>query len=203
MLQVVYFNIPHFINKSALLKRSCAREIGYHHMCRFHAKSVYEQPILGRLQYVWRLDDHSFITRQISYDIFREMRDRRIQYGFKNVVRDGQRCVIGLWPAVNNYMRQRSIIPKFKWPRYRIFYNNFEISDLDVWRSPQYRDYIDFIDRLGGIYYHRWGDAPIKTIAVTLFLFKNYTHHFKDIGYIHGRRDMLRWKDAMQKQGVM
>jgi len=187
VLQNVHFEIPPFINKSELPKRTCANRIGYHHMCCFHAKSVYEQPILARLHYVWRLDDDSYITKHIGYDVFRLMRDRHKQYGFVSLRTDTPRCIIGLWSAVKKYMRQRSIKPKFKWSHRRIFYNNFEISDLNVWRSHEYRDYIDYIDRLGGIYYHRWGDATIKTIAVTLFLSKNRMHHFKDIGYKHGR----------------
>jgi len=66
-----------------------------------------------------------------------------------------------------------------------MFYNNFEISALSLWTSQQYQDYIDYIDLLGGIYYHRWGDAPIKTIAVTLFLRKEETHLFTNVSYKH------------------
>ena len=159
-------------------------------MCRFHAKTLYEQPILVGLQYVWRLDDDSYITKPIGYDVFRLMRDRRIQYGFAKYANDSARCIVGLWPAVTAYMSQHADRLKFRWHCSRIFFNNFELSDLDVWRSPEYRDYIEYIDRTGGIYYHRWGDANIKTVAVTLFIPKERTYHFKDIAYKHGKR----WK---------
>jgi len=161
-------------------------------MCRFHVKSVYEQPILNGLQYVWRLDDDSFIKTPVGYDVFRLMRDRRIQYGIAKVRSETGACIVGLWRAVTNYMNKRAIRQRFWWPRGRVFYNNFEISDLDVWRSPEYREYIDYIDRTGGIYYHRWGDAPIKTIAVTLFVPKNRIFRFKDIKYNHERRRIPR-----------
>ena len=39
-----------------------------------------------------------------------------------------------------------------------------------MWMSRDYANYIEYIDRTGGIYYYRWGDAPIKSIAVTMFL---------------------------------
>ena len=74
LLQVVHFDIPPFVKKSAVPKTSCFKSIGYRHMCRFQAKTVYEQPILARLQYVWRLDDDSYITKRIHYDVFRRMR---------------------------------------------------------------------------------------------------------------------------------
>lgn len=32
-------------------------------------------------------------------------------------------------------------------------YNNFEISDLDFWRSEAYTAYFDHLDRSGGFYY--------------------------------------------------
>ena len=41
------------------------------------------------------------------------------------------------------------------------------------------------MDKLGGIYYYRWGDAPIKTIGVSLFMRKGNLHWFKDINYTH------------------
>ena len=128
-LQVVHFDIPPFINQSAVPKRLCVKGIGYRHMCRFQAKTLYDQPILVGLQYVWRLDDDSYITEPIGYDVFRLMRDRRIQYGFANVIPDYSPCIVGLWPAVTNYMNQRGVRPKFWWPGGLIFYNNFELSD--------------------------------------------------------------------------
>ena len=51
--------------------------------------------------------------------------------------------------------------------------------------SSAYKDFVDYIDHVGGIYKFRWGDASIKTIAVTLFVQKNVTHQFNAIGYQH------------------
>ena len=158
-------------------------------MCRFHAKTLYDQPILVGLQYVLRLDDDSFILKPVSYDIFRLMRDRRILYGYALTWHDD--CHDGVWTVAREFMRTCNITAKFELKWRRIFFNNFELSDLDLWLSSEYRDYIDLVDRSGGIYYHRWGDAPIKTIAVTLLIPKNRTHHFEDIVYTHGRGSNL------------
>jgi hypothetical protein len=38
---------------------------------------------------------------------------------------------------------------------------------------------------LGGIYYHRWGDAPIHTLGVAMFVPLHQVHRFSDIGYSH------------------
>jgi len=187
--QVVHFEIPPFVKKSMVTAHCpcCWKPVGYRHMCRFHAKTVYEQPILARLQYVWRLDDDSYITKPIRYDVFRLMRDRHIQYGYAKIAGDYPACIIHLWPAVIDYINRHHLRVKFWVSRGQTFWNNFELSDLDVWRSPEYRDYIDYIDKLGGIYYYRWGDSSIKTIAARLFIWKKHIHHFANIGYKHGR----------------
>jgi len=188
-LQEVQFGIPAHINKSAVrFDIRCISHISYRHMCRFHAKQVYQQAILDGLEYVWRLDDDSVIPETISYDLFDFMRQRRLQYGYVKIHLDSYHCTAGLWNAVKQYVKQNRIKPSYfdRWKEPQIFYNNFEISALSVWMSRQYQDYVDYIDLLGGIYYYRWGDAPIKSIAVTLFLPENATHLFSDVTYQHG-----------------
>jgi mannosyltransferase len=49
------------------------------------------------------------------------------------------------------------------------FWSNFEIGDLQFWRSPAYGAYFDHLDRAGGFFYERWGDAPVHSIALGLF----------------------------------
>lgn len=65
------------------------------------------------------------------------------------------------------------------------FWSNFEIGDLDFFRSKVYMDYFEHLDKSGGFYYERWGDAPVHTIAVSLFLPRDKIHFFEDIGYQH------------------
>lgn len=64
-------------------------------------------------------------------------------------------------------------------------WSNFEIGDLDFFRSPEYLAYFEHLDRAGGFYYERWGDAPIHSIAASLFLPKDQIHFFQEIGYYH------------------
>ncbi|CAG8823907.1 10175_t:CDS:2, partial [Gigaspora rosea] len=62
---------------------------------------------------------------------------------------------------------------------------NFEIGDLNFWRSKPYQDFFNHLDKLGGFFYERWGDAPVHSIAVGLFAQKSQVHFFNDIGYYH------------------
>ena len=194
-VQVVRFQIPDYVNASLVPRMagfgSRKRTIGYRHMCRFHAGGVYDQPIVRSpgLQYGWRLDDDSLIRRPINYDLFQVMRDGGYQYGYRRINSGWSPVDYALWDAVDRYLNATpSLTPTFyrQWPKNAArYFNNFEVSDLRVWMSPQYRDYFNFVDRLGGIYYHKWGDAAIKTIAVTLFIPRDRTHLFKGIAYFH------------------
>lgn len=187
--QTVRFRVPDFLppNPRQRIMFCPMKTIGYKHMIRFQAKGIYEQPIIRGFDYVMRLDDDSLILRPIEYDVFEYMRLHRIQYGYYYSHKDSPMCVYGLWFIARAYIKMVNVRPTFfyKWPKFHIFYNNFEISKLSFWLSDDYQKYIEYIDRLGGIYYNRWGDAPIKTIAVSLFLPRNQTHHFNDIGYLH------------------
>jgi len=194
-VQVVRFRIPAHVNASLVPRKagfgSRKRTIGYRHMCRFHAGGVYTQPLVrsAGLQYGWRLDDDSIIRRPINYDVFEVMRRGGYQYGYRRVNTGWSPVDCALWDAVDRYLNSTpTLTPTFyhHWPRNAArYFNNFEVSDLRVWMSAEYRDYFNFVDRLGGIYYHKWGDAAIKTIAVTLFIPRHQTHKFTGIVYSH------------------
>lgn len=186
--QQVKFATPTFLTQRVQFDIPCLSPVSYRHMCRFHAKSVYEHPIIQQLDYYWRLDDDSLLLNPIKYDVFSFMSTHQLHYGYSWIFYDSDSCVLGLWEATGRYIHERSITPCFfnQWPKPQLYYNNFEISSTKIWFSQAYKDYIEYLDQLGGIYYHRWGDAPIHGIAVSLFLHKNQTHQFSDIGYKHG-----------------
>jgi Glycolipid 2-alpha-mannosyltransferase len=92
-IQVVRFQIPDFVTGPVPKRAGNGKPIGYRHMCRFHARTVYEQPTIGFtyadgrpvIEYAWRLDDDSFLFRPINYDVFAFMRDRQLLYGYIQV----------------------------------------------------------------------------------------------------------------------
>ena len=157
-------------------------------MCRFQSKLIYEQPIMQNLEYYWRLDDDSVLLRTIEYDVFDFMKSNGFLYGYNWHRKDDKYCVEGLWNATARYIAKTRLNTTYfdRWTNREMFYNNFEISAMSIWLSDDYKRYIDFIDREGGIFYVRWGDAPIKGLALSLFTEWDRLHNFKDIGYQHG-----------------
>lgn len=49
-----------------------------------------------------------------------------------------------------------------------MFYNNFFITATQFWKRNDVQNMIDVIDKHGGIFYYRYGDAPLQTIIVSL-----------------------------------
>jgi alpha 1,2-mannosyltransferase len=45
--------------------------------------------------------------------------------------------------------------------------------------------FFEHLDRAGGFYYERWGDAPVHSIGVSLLAPKDKIHFFREIGYRH------------------
>ncbi|KAA8916377.1 hypothetical protein TRICI_001486 [Trichomonascus ciferrii] len=65
------------------------------------------------------------------------------------------------------------------------FWSNFEIARMDFFRSKEYSDFFDSLERSGGFWTERWGDAPVHSLAAGLFLEPEQVHYFRDIGYRH------------------
>eukprot|EP00906_Rhabdomonas_costata_P025831 RCo036893 len=161
--------------------------VGYRHMCRFHAMEVHT--ILSReWEWHWRLDDDSYLLGDIGYDVFRFMEENKMLYGFAGTAYEDENCIEGFYDAVNSFLTKHPEIPVgfYKaWPRNTIVYNNFELSHRSVFESQVYQSFFDHVDRTGRIFTHRWGDAPIKTVGVSLAVPASKVHRFSDIGYIH------------------
>ena len=56
------------------------------------------------------------------------------------------------------------------------FWSNFEIGNMDWFRGEVYSRYFEHLDRSGGFFYERWGDAPVHSIALGLFEDKSKIH---------------------------
>lgn len=169
----------------------------YHHMCRFESGLFFKHPLLSQFDYYWRLEPGIQYTCDIQYDPFLYMKERKIRYGWTIGIYELMDTIPTLWDSVKKFMAQNpELIPKHNalWWVSRDngtsyngchFWSNFEIADLSFYRSSAYTKFFEFLDREGGFFYERWGDAPVHSIAAALFLQKEEVHWFRDIGYYH------------------
>ncbi|KAF8808933.1 glycosyl transferase [Phlegmacium glaucopus] len=166
----------------------------YRNMCRFFTGFWFRHELLAQYRYYWRPDVKFYCD--ISYDPFLLQKENKV-YGFTISLYEFQSTITSLWGIVKAYIdhyptllhpeNALNFISKDAGVTYNgcHFWSNFEIADFNFWRSDTYLGFFDFLDRSGGFYYERWGDAPIHSIAVSLFTHKNQIHFFNDIGYGH------------------
>lgn len=85
------------------------------------------------------------------------------------------------------YVKPSIPLDKFDDEEYNLchFWSNFEIARTDLFLSDEYQAYYEYLEKDGGFYRERWGDAPVHSIAVAMFLEREELHYFRDIGYKH------------------
>ncbi|KAI8323164.1 nucleotide-diphospho-sugar transferase [Martensiomyces pterosporus] len=177
---------------------------GWRHMVRYWAGPFALHPLLRKYQYVWRLEAGSHYTCDFEYDPFVYMQNNRLSYGFAISMEEMPDAVPSIWGSVLTFIKENLVLAlesqnslgwlndkkarkgQFAFNRCQ-FLSNFEILDLDFVRSHKYQKLFDHLDRDGGIYYERWTDASVRSLAAALFLDSASVHWFDDIGYKHDR----------------
>ncbi|KAL8358225.1 hypothetical protein RB598_002814 [Gaeumannomyces tritici] len=193
-----HWEMPSWINEelykesTRILKENgiqYADQISYHQMCRWNSGLFYKHPALKDTQYYWRVEPKVHFFCDVDYDVFRFMQDNNKTYGFTINLYDAPESIPTLWPETLKFLAEN---PTYKHPNNAMdwltdskhrpehtqkangystchFWSNFEIGDLNFWRSKVYEDYFNHLDRAGGFFYERWGDAPVHSIALGLF----------------------------------
>ncbi|KAF1800684.1 glycosyltransferase family 15 protein [Mucor lusitanicus] len=211
LLNSTMWGYPDFIDQEYAARcRESMAELGipyassesYRHMCRFQSGFFFRHPLLDEFDYYWRLEPYVDYYCQIDYDVFRFMKDNKKKYGFTIAYKEHIETVPTLWKTVMSFLDEHPDIAK-QLPSHNEslinfvtsdggqtyntchFWSNFEVGDLSLWRSEAYLKLFDYLDRSGGFFYERWGDAPVHSIAAAILLKKSEFHFFNDIGYRH------------------
>ncbi|KAI6022688.1 glycosyltransferase family 15 protein [Pisolithus marmoratus] len=169
----------------------------YRNMCRFNSGFFYRQELLQKYRYYWRVEPDVKYFCDIDYDPFLLMQDQNKVYGFTISLYEYETTIPTLWSSVKEFLNENpDLLPAdnalpfisddggLTYNRCH-FWSNFELGDMDFWRSEAYTKFFDYLDSQGGFYYERWGDAPVHSIGAALFANRSQIHFFNDIGYRH------------------
>lgn len=172
--------------------------ISYRHMCRWNSGFFYWHPRLLEFDFYWRVEPDVHFFCDINYDVFRFVRDNNIKYGFNMNILDDARSFPSLWSRTLKFMQAHPdlihpdadldwLLDPHNGNDYNNcqFFSNFEVGDLRFFRGEANEKYFNWLDRGGGFYYERFGDAPIHTLSVAMFVPKSEIWYFRDIGYQH------------------
>ncbi|ANB14870.1 alpha-1,2-mannosyltransferase KTR1 [Sugiyamaella lignohabitans] len=169
----------------------------YRHMCRFESGFFFHHPLMQQYRYYWRVEPETNLYCDINYDVFKFMKDNDKKYGWTISITEFEATIKTLWKTTKDFLSQypealhENRLEKFvsfnNLDTYSLchFWSNFEIADMEFWRGETYSKYFEHLDKAGGFFYERWGDAPVHSIAASLFLDKDDIHYFDDIGYRH------------------
>ncbi|KAI0773076.1 glycosyltransferase family 15 protein [Trametes elegans] len=171
--------------------------LSYRNMCRFNSGFFYHHPLLQQYKWYWRVEPDVHFHCDIEFDPFLYMEDHNKTYAFTITMYEFGATIPTLWDTVKGFVKEN---PQLVAPNnamgylsdnngdtYNLchFWSNFEIATMDFWRGEAYTKFFEYLDRTGGFYYERWGDAPVHSIAAALFQDKSKIHFFDEIGYEH------------------
>lgn len=169
----------------------------YRHMCRFESGFFWRNELMQEYDWYWRVEPGIQIHCDLDYDLFKFMQDNDKVYGFTISIHEFEATIPTLWQHTKDFIKLHpehiadnnllDFISDDKGETYNLchFWSNFEVGSLKFWRSKAYQDYFDYLDKTGGFFYERWGDAPVHSIAAALFLPRDKIHYFEDVGYTH------------------
>ncbi|USW57024.1 Putative glycosyl transferase, family 15, nucleotide-diphospho-sugar transferase [Septoria linicola] len=171
--------------------------ISYRHMCRYESGFFFRHPLMLEYEWYWRVEPSIELYCDIAYDPFKFMAEKKKKYSFVLSLYEYVETIPTLWDSVKKFMQQHpehiETDNAMEWLsddggntyNHCHFWSNFEIGNLNWLRSPAYIDYFTSLDKDGGFFYERWGDAPVHSIAAALMLKKEEIHFFNDIAYYH------------------
>ncbi|CCE62320.1 hypothetical protein TPHA_0C01640 [Tetrapisispora phaffii CBS 4417] len=169
----------------------------YRHMCRYQSGFFWRHELLDKYDWYWRVEPGIGYFCDILDDPFQYMQDNKKVYGFTITIHEFESTIKSLWQTTRDFVANNTeyiaknnlidFISDNNGETYNLchFWSNFEIGNLNFWRSEAYNEYFDYLDHAGGFFYERWGDAPVHSIAASLFLPKDAIHFFPEISYYH------------------
>ncbi len=175
--------------------------MSYRNMCRFYMMEFYKY--LEGYDWYWRLDVDSILLTEINFDVFNFLEQNNKVYGYVAEIPEHPPVIQHFSAFIKKYQKQYNNQGKFTSYlldkngnyNYRMIYNNFEICKLSIYKKDEIQKFLKLIDKTGCIYEYRWGDAPIRTVMLSLFFERNQIYRFQNIDYHH--------QEFIQRDGII
>ncbi|KAF7341834.1 Glycosyltransferase family 15 protein [Mycena sanguinolenta] len=186
--------------------------LAYHNMCRYNSGFFFKHPLMQQYRWYWRVEPKVKFSCDIQNDPFLFMEDNDKIYGFTLAVYEIPATIPTLWDTVKKfrdkhpeYIRTADNALAFISQDGGRSYNRCHSLTLvhtnqfgATSRSPRSISGVVRLTRRSSNIstlqagfttrhdsFSRWGDAPVHSIAASLFLKKSQIHLFEDIGYQH------------------
>lgn len=142
------------------------RDMGYRHMCRFYSLLLYPKLIEWGYRKMMRLDDDSFPLENLP-SLFGSVSPTH-PYKARITQKESEPFRQFFHTALKQFCLSKGLpCPTEEDPDFYVIpFNNFFVVDLSLYQQPLVKEYLAHIDKVGGIYKYRWGDALVQGIMV-------------------------------------
>jgi len=168
--------------------------VGYRHMCRWWGVLFADLLLDMGYEYAARLDDDSRLLSRPSDDIFGEMEAAGAEYAFRLEAFENCCSPSFRQAMLQQYLRHSQVRPTFLreccldetglYNHYG-YYNNFFAVHLPLYRRPEVRSFLSYVDWTLSFYLLREGDSPVQSMLVQLFVPKSRVLHMSSWSYLH------------------
>lgn len=165
--------------------------VAYKRMCAFWFKYFFELGFLPN--YVMRMDTDSCIISDLPSNPFEAMRERKLDYMWYSTFIEPSNVIVDLknftesHPGNPNtdHANDPSLLFGTGVGNMRVFSTNLEWFFIPAFRRPEVVEWKQQVMDSNGIYNHRWGDAPLRTLEATKFFNTSAVARFCDFAYTH------------------
>ena len=189
---------------------------GYLHMCHFMTNFYkYPNTDFHEYDYVLSIDDESCFNKEVPYDFFEVMEARNEKVGAIKVVDQHVKIPhqgnfdtrVNLWNFIKVYLKHYDITPKSQWmkdllqdPNADHNFHFFPSGDsyvfkMELFESVEWKQWMNAINKYGGIYKYRWGDNILNSLFVKIhcdydiYDFKTVDEGYHDQGGLRHLQD--------------
>ena len=133
--------------------------------------------------YAMRLDEDCCLLRLPAASLFAAL---SADYAFGLETTESHRETVETFsPFVRAFLHRGRLVPTIPpLPTDRMYFTNFFVTNVSWWEQPRVRRFLDDVNASGGVYTHRWGDAPIQTAALRLYAERASVRHLA-VDYVH------------------
>jgi alpha 1,2-mannosyltransferase len=137
--------------------------LSYRFMCRYNSGFIFRHPLLAPYKYYWRIEPGVHFSCTLKFDPFTHMRMYGKRYAFVITMQEIAETIPTLWNATRAFAagldtaadgngHLELFLDRNGTYNNCHYWSNFEVADLDFYRSPEYLAYFEHLDRAGGFF---------------------------------------------------
>ncbi|CCF55552.1 hypothetical protein KAFR_0A01130 [Kazachstania africana CBS 2517] len=168
----------------------------FRHYSRYFTGFFYQEPYMRGYDWYWKIEPGMELLCDLDIDLFRWMQDNEVAFSFIASFKESKELVENLGQTVKKFVEKfPDYVDSNNFIKFLCndndcnnfnlcqFDENFQIANLNFFRSKTFEEFFRFLDVNGGIYYNRWSTGAIQTVAASLFLPKKQIKFFDYMGY--------------------